>query len=251
MNNHILYLGDTTLETAASYLAGVMSHYGLEFQYRPSDSTFDSDILDNNCQAIIISDYPAINFTQKQLTQIADKVKVGVGLLMIGGWESFTGLAGGYNKTSLKEVLPVIISNQDDRVNHSGPCLVAKNGDHPILSDLPFTQNAPVVGGFNRFTAKPDTQTLLSTHRYVASYEDGNFTFARQQTSPLLVAGKYGHGRTLAFASDVAPHWIGGMVDWGDQRIIAQAKDAEQIEVGNWYASFFFNMLRWIMGKKI
>jgi hypothetical protein len=45
-------------------------------------------------------------------------------------------------------------------------------------------------------------------------------------------------------ATDVAPHWVGGFVDWGDQRV-AQAVANDGIEVGNWYARFFRNLLVW------
>ncbi len=32
-----------------------------------------------------------------------------------------------------------------------------------------------------------------------------------------LVVGQHGRGRTAALATDVAPHWVGGLVDWGDR----------------------------------
>jgi hypothetical protein len=59
-----------------------------------------------------------------------------------------------------------------------------------------------------------------------------------------LIVGRYGAGRTAALATDVAPHWVGGFVDWGDRRI-AQAVGGGMIEVGNWYARFFHNLVAW------
>jgi hypothetical protein len=51
---------------------------------------------------------------------------------------------------------------------------------------------------------------------------------------PLLVTGQHGAGRVAAITTDVAPHWVGGFVDWGDARVAAQADGAPAIEVGNW-----------------
>ena len=250
MRKDIVYLGDTSLDGAASYLAGVMSYYGIGYEYLATNCEFNSDLLSSHCQAIIISDYPAKNFNQEQLYEVASTIRNGTGLLMIGGWESFTGLGGGYNQTVLKDVLPVIMSDEDDRINYSGCCLVEKNCEHKIVSELPFAENPPVIGGFNCFAAKPESSIIVSAKTYGASYCNGAFKFTEQQTAPLLVAGKFGNGNTIAFASDVAPHWIGGMVDWGDKRVLAQADGAEQIEVGNWYAEFFANMIRWVCGQE-
>jgi hypothetical protein len=72
----------------------------------------------------------------------------------------------------------------------------------------------------------------------------GNFEFSPGAESPLLVVGEYGRGRTAALATDVAPHWVGGLVDWGDQRVVQQV-GAGFIDVGNWYARFFRNLLVW------
>jgi uncharacterized membrane protein len=72
----------------------------------------------------------------------------------------------------------------------------------------------------------------------------GDFTFSPGAESPLLVVGEHGRGRTAALATDVAPHWVGGLVDWGDQRVVQQV-GAGFIDVGNWYARFFRNLLVW------
>jgi hypothetical protein len=42
---------------------------------------------------------------------------------------------------------------------------------------------------------------------------------------------------------DVAPHWVGGLVDWGRKRISAQSKEATAVEVGEYYATLFANGL--------
>ena len=72
-----------------------------------------------------------------------------------------------------------------------------------------------------------------------------NYQFDRTGTAPLLVVGRHGAGRTAALATDVAPHWVGGFVDWGDQRV-KQDVGGGAIEVGNWYARFFCNLVTWV-----
>ena len=54
-----------------------------------------------------------------------------------------------------------------------------------------------------------------------------------------------GRGRTAALATDVAPHWVGGLVDWGSRRVTAQAPRGEMIEVGQHYATFLTRLVEW------
>ncbi len=246
MGKSILYLGDTTLKEAGSYLAGVMSHHNISFDYLPSDQQFGDTVLNNKYQAVIISDYPAENFSTEQINTIVEQVTAGLGLLMIGGWESFTGDKGQYADTKLSQVLPVIMQSKDDRVNCFAPCLVEKVKEHEILGSLPFEQNPPSIGGFNRLKSKPDSNTILLARRFKASYVNGNFTVTSlEDPDPLLVVSSYKQGRVCAFATDVAPHWVGGLVDWGNSRVKAQGPGANPIEVGNWYAALLANMINW------
>ncbi len=246
MMDSVLYLGDTKLTAAAAYLAGVMCAHNIDFDYLPSDEKFVPSLLSGDCRAVILSDYPAQNFSAEQLDALVEKAADGMGLLMIGGWESFTGSGGDYNDTILTEVLPVVMQDRDDRVNCAQPCLIEKAKDHEILGSLPFEQCPPCVGGFNRFAAKPDAGTILLARRFNVSCQAGDFTFTPQEDpDPLLVVGSYGQARACALATDVAPHWVGGLIDWGDSRLKAQAPAADPIEVGNWYATFLANMVKW------
>jgi uncharacterized membrane protein len=242
----ILYLGDTSLSTAASYLAGVMNLAGLPFDYIPSDERLGMDVLNRHYAAVIISDYMASQFSAGQLDAIADRVCDGMGLLMIGGWESFSGTEPDYLSSPLSEVLPVILANCDDRVNCSSPCLVKKVSAHEIVDDLPFERHVPSVGGFNRFQAKPMATVVLESQQMKVCMENGHFRMELlDQRDPLLVVGSHGSGRVAAFASDVAPHWVGGFVDWGNERVVGTASGASTVEVGNWYAGFFTQLVKW------
>jgi uncharacterized membrane protein len=246
MDKTILYCGDTGIREAASYLAGVMAHFSISFDYLASDQRFDEQCLARAYRGIILSDYPSKNFTHDQLAKLAEKVSQGMGLLMIGGWASFTGAGREYTDTALKDVLPVVMQEQDDRVNSWQPCVIEKRMAHAILDELPFDRCSPSVGGFNRLQAKPGAETILTVRQIGISQKPGKLHFTPSaDTSPLLVVGQFGLGRVAAFASDVAPHWVGGLVDWGDSRITVRAEGSGPREVGNWYAAFFGNLIRW------
>ncbi len=250
MGESVLYLGDTALKGAGAYLAGVMSFYEIDFKYLASNEKFSESLLNKNWAAVIISDYPANNFSGGQLESLAQRVREGMGLLMIGGWESFTGANREYTDTALKDILPVVMAREDDRVNCFGPCLIEKTNNHPIVNSLPFDKAVPGIGGFNRVTAKSDAAVILCARMFKACRQSETFGFVpASEAQPLLVIGSYGKGRVMAFATDVAPHWVGGLVDWGCSRVNAQAPGANPIEVGNWYARLLANMVNWTAGK--
>ncbi|WP_227806819.1 glutamine amidotransferase [Sedimentisphaera cyanobacteriorum] len=244
----ILYLGDTDLRQQGGYLAGIMSYSGMSFDYLASNLPFDENLLKNSYKAVVISDYPSSNFTASQLEQLAAKVKQGTGLIMIGGWESFQGLEGNYSDTALAEILPVSISENDDRMNCSSPLLISRESLHPAVSELPFDKQTPVIGGLNKVTPKPNSDVILKAVKFSAGKtESSSYNFSEEKSYPLLITGSSGSSRTAAFTSDVAPHWAGQLLDWGETRIHAQAEGAEAIEVGNYYAQFFRNILKWLM----
>jgi uncharacterized membrane protein len=244
MKKPILYVGDTALREAASYLAGVLQHFGVEFDYVASDRPFP-ELEMGEYRGVILSDYPSKNFGSGELDKLADHVREGMGLLMIGGWESFSGAGGDYGQTVLKEVLPVEMASGDDRVNCAQPCLVELRIQHPTVAGLPFDRLCPGVGGYNRVSAKSGALEVLSAQPFRVEHDAAGYRFVPADKDPLLVIGEYGRGRVTAFASDVAPHWVGGLVDWGDGRVSACGPGANPIEVGNWYARFFHQIVSW------
>ena len=240
----ILYAGDSSLTDAASYLGGVLTHHGLRFDYVPSGQRLRAADV-KGYGLYILSDYPAANLDRGAAAGIMKAVAGGAGLLMIGGWASYHGKGGNWDRSPLAEALPVRISSRDDRVNSAHPCLVEKVCDHPIVDGLPLDR-PPGVGGYNRARVKAGAMLILA-----ARHVDVRFGKARQVTAtkgdaaPLLVVGQYGAGRTAAFTSDVAPHWVGGLVDWGDKRVKARAKGGSGVEVGGLYAEFFARLAKW------
>ncbi len=134
--------------------------------------------------------------TPNRLKLIRDYVAKGGGLLMIGGYYSFQGINGGarYHGTPVEDVLPVEILPYDDRVEvPEGFAPVVADRRHPILAG--FRGDWPHLLGFNEVKVKPGAQLLATVS-------------ADYGSKPLLVAGTHGRGRSLAWTSDIGPHWL-------------------------------------------
>lgn len=134
-----------------------------------------------------------------RLGLVADYVKRGGGLLMIGGYLSFTGIdgKGRYGMSPLADPLPVTLLTHDDRIERpEGVSVEVVAPSHPVLGGTPA--DWPQLLGYNRLIEKPDATVV-----------------ARAGGDPMLVVGEYGQGRTAAFASDLAPHWAPQeFLDW-------------------------------------
>ena len=244
----ILYCGDTSLSSAAAYLAGMMTRWGVGFEYVPSEQPLRDDQLDSSPSLFVFSDYPAKQASIAQQERVVEQVAAGAGLLMIGGWESYHGLGGDWDNTPIGDVLPVWISEADDRMNCDGPVLLQPTmtgNSHPITAGLPWSERPPLIGGFNRFEPKPNASLILEAIRLSVRVTADKFAFESRDRFPLLVTSQFGSGKTAALATDVAPHWIGPMVDWGDQLIAAQASGTDGVEVGNLYEQFFRQLIEW------
>jgi uncharacterized membrane protein len=129
--------------------------------------------------------------TPNRLRLIKEWVIHGGGLAMCGGYYSFSGIYGAahYQRTPVEEILPVNIFPYDDRVEApEGASPEVVEPGHPILAGLPLSW--PLLLGFNELTLKPGAQLLARVGDY-----------------PLLAVQTVGQGRTLAWASDIGPHW--------------------------------------------
>lgn len=126
-----------------------------------------------------------------RLQAIADYVEAGGGFIMVGGYMTFQGIDGKarYARTPAEAVLPVFISNVDDRMEvPQGVVPEVTNTAHPIVAGL--GTDWPALLGYNRIAPKPGASVV-----------------ARVDEDPLIVAGTSGKGRAVAFASDCGPHW--------------------------------------------
>ena len=153
---------------------------------------------------VIISDVGANTFflhpqtfkysiaTPNRLEAIKQYVANGGSFGMMGGYLSFTGFEAKahYHDTALEEILPVEMLPCDDRKEHPEGFSVEIDPDrHPILNGFP--KQWPALLGYNKLIAKPDADVIVEY--------DGD---------PILALGTYGKGKTFAWASDCAPHWM-------------------------------------------
>jgi len=241
----VLYMGDTSLQGAAAYLAGLIHHAGWACDYVPSHVPAEAALFDPPRSLFVLSDYPAARLSPPLQQRLLQAVDAGAGLMMLGGWESYHGCGGDWDQTAVAAALPVEISPVDDRVNCDQPALVRCLLDHPAVRDLPWDARPPCIGGFNRIRPKAEAQLILETQRFRAVRDGEEMRFELAGSDSLLVVGSYGRGRVAALATDVAPHWVGGLIDWGTGRVAAQAPGADAIEVGDLYAKFFCQLLAW------
>ncbi len=136
---------------------------------------------------------------------------------MMGGWLTFQGIhgKGRWHGTSVEEIIPVNILEGDDRVEcPEGVRPIVLNHAHEVLEDLP--KEWPRFLGYSKIVAKTGSDVLMKVG-----------------DDPFLVLGKYGKGRTAAFASSPGPHW-GGMkecLSWAG------------------YDKFWCNLVNWV-GRK-
>lgn len=251
MQGSILYCGDTELNGAAAYLAGLMTQWGWKFDYVPSHVPITTALLDQPRSLLILSDYPASQFSPHCQELALKKIDQGCGLLMIGGWESYHGLGGDWDGTLIGSALPVEIQTTDDRINFPQSAWLLATGDHEITAGLPWQIRPPAIGGMNQVRAKSGSTVVLEAHAYAVKAAerpgqgDPAFALMPQEVRPALVVGQQGKGRTASFLSDVAPHWVGGLVDWGLPRVTGQAAGGPAIEVGHDYAQLWKQLLNW------
>jgi len=192
---------------------------------------------------VVLTDYPARNLTAAQQETIADAVeRAAHGLLMIGGWASFGGPHGSYYGSRIADLLPVEISAEDDRVNSPlGTVLVARRERHPAIASIQGQAPCAVMG-YNGVRLR-DGGTVLVEGYGLRVAADLRPTL-EQTTTPVLTVWQRGAGRVGALAPDVMPHWAGGIVDWGDQRVQLPTGN----EVGHLYPAFLVDLCRWLIG---
>ena len=250
----ILYLGDTFLHEAASYLAGVMHRANLAFDYVQSDASAMESLRAGPRRLIILSDYPAASLEPAGHDLVVSAHREGAALLMIGGWESYHGLGGDWDASPVAELLPAVMSSNDDRINHDQPAMLRRVNEHPIVDGLPWDERPPAIGGYSRFTAKAGAMTLLEVVRQRVARQGEQFVVTDATVDPMLVVSEAGPTRTACLATDAAPHWVGPLVDWGTEpnqpatRVPCRAPGAPPVEVGMYYARFFTQLVKWCAG---
>ncbi|MGV8913578.1 MAG: glutamine amidotransferase [Rhodoglobus sp.] len=126
-----------------------------------------------------------------RLEVLAQWVRDGGSLLMVGGYLSFQGIEAkaNYRNTVLARVLPVDMESGDDREETPQGVAAISRDNHQVTENMPIEW--PAVLGHHRLVARQGSQILATVGDY-----------------PLLVVDNEGDGRVAAFASDMGPHWL-------------------------------------------
>jgi uncharacterized membrane protein len=192
-------------ETGLQWFSKAMEQHKIELTHMPSHiaaNNFPFTADEIKYDAIILSDIGADSFllhpktwlhgerTPNRLRTIQQYVEKGGGLIMAGGYMSFQGINGSamYQRTPIGEVLPVNMKASDDRCERPEGVQPHKVLSHQIIDELP--EKWPYILGYQLVEAKPGKQTLVKV-----------------EEDPLLVIGEYGEGRTVAYTTDIGPHW--------------------------------------------
>ena len=197
----------TEYEEGAGVFLGVLANAGFKVTYvraHEVSSRFPKtkDAIDQ-FDVVVLSDIGSNSFllcdetflrserTTNRLSVLAERVERGGGLVMVGGYMSFSGIDGRarYGMSPLAATLPVKVLDYDDRIEvPEGIVPTVEAANHPLLGGAP--KEWPILLGYNRVVAKSDSTVI-----------------AKCGSHPLLVAGSVGKGRAVAFTSDLAPHW--------------------------------------------
>lgn len=193
-------------ETGEKFLKAAMEKAGYEFVFMPNHIAAGSfpyqmeelkeyDLLilsDIGSNTLLLPDetFRESRMMPNRCALIRDYVLSGGALLMVGGYMTFSGIdgKGRWGKTPVQEVLPVKLSDVDDRMEHCEGVRPEKIKDHPIFEGL--EGQWPRVLGYNQTEAKEDAEVLATICG-----------------DPFIAVGEYGKGRSAVFTTDCAPHW--------------------------------------------
>ena len=129
-----------------------------------------------------------------------DAVRSGKGLMMLGGWYSFTGEIGkgGWGRTLLRDALPVKCLEYEDLVESTeGYFPVVTEEGRPVFGE--GFQDIPPILGYNQTLQIPEGKVLIRV---------------KETGDPLVAVRQVGKGKVLAYTSDPAPHWGLNFVYW-------------------------------------
>ncbi|MBI2167528.1 MAG: hypothetical protein HYU34_04695 [Candidatus Omnitrophica bacterium] len=264
----VLYAGDSPAGGPAHYLLGILRRMKAQVKHLAPEERLSPSTLQAPYDGIILSDFSRDHVPDKSQKLIEGQVKKGAGLLMVGGWASFSGPYGGWHGSLVEKLLPVTCLGRDDLVSFPAGALILEKVKHPMFRSVSFT-NPPSIAGLNRFLPKKGSITILAARRILARLpltptlspkgrgQRGSFRRGQgegvirleEREYPLLVVDR--ERRVAALATDLAPHWSGGLLDWGRRRLTLPAHDVITIEVGETYVRFVSSLLKWLTNVEL
>ncbi|MCA9050139.1 MAG: hypothetical protein KDA89_15490 [Planctomycetaceae bacterium] len=167
-------------------------------EFSPLNEFRDEWFVPGNYDAFIIGDVPAAAFGEERLQKLYACCEGGAGLMMIGGQQNFG--AGGYQRSPLARLLPVIMTDNDEHLSDDIPVVPTRAGiTDPILQIAPPEQNA------QRWTELPP---LTGANLLKVRDAAGAQVLAESPSGvPLLIRQTVGAARVLAFAGDTTWQW--------------------------------------------
>ncbi|WP_165223723.1 glutamine amidotransferase [Aquisphaera insulae] len=160
----------------------------------------DAEFAPGKYNVYVLSDLPANFLPPRQHRLLAEAVKKGAGLMMLGGRTSFG--AGGWAETALTDVLPVEIHPGDGQLEPEG-------GVKFVPSNTGLNSYLLQIGASKEETAKlwEMMPPVLGTNRF--SGPKGGAEILAQTggavVEPLLVTAQVGSGRVVAYGGDT---WV-------------------------------------------
>lgn len=221
----------TTFHTGADAFIAAAASEGLEIEQMyahdvPGSFPRTVEALDTY-DVVILSDIGANSFllppdvflegrrADNPLLALAEWTRGGGGLMMAGGYLSFTGFQARANfaRTAVADVLPVTMLPSDDRVEApQGVTVAVTEPSHPAAAGWgALVDSAPTLLGYNLVQRHQDASVVATV--------DGDVLVATREV---------GEGRSLVWTSDIGPHWcpedflawdgfaalVGGMLRW-------------------------------------
>ncbi len=186
-----------TVEALSAYDVVILSDIGANSFLLPPEVFLEGRRIDN------------------PLLSLAEWTRGGGGLMMAGGYLSFTGFQARANfaRTPVADVLPVTMLASDDRVEApQGAPVAVTEPAHPAAAGWGvLVGSAPTLLGYNLVTPVDDATVVATVGGDV-----------------LVATREVGAGRSLVWTSDIGPHWcpedflawegfaplVGGMLRW-------------------------------------
>jgi len=170
------------------------------------------------------------------LENIRSYVEGGGGLAMLGGAASFS--SGGYYGTPVAAALPVELYGPFDSgpildTQKFSPVLTEAGSLHPVTSlrysaddNAAVWKALPQLEGVNLVSGPKPDATVLANHPKLKTKSG--------KPMPVIVAGEYGKGRSLAVTTDTVWRW----------GFVAAARPGDN---GRQYTKFWENAMRWLI----
>ncbi|MDZ4686225.1 MAG: glutamine amidotransferase, partial [Planctomycetaceae bacterium] len=156
----------------------------------------------------ILGDVPADIFGPQLLTLLAERVRDGAGLMMLGGLQNYS--AGGYGVTPLADLLPVLMLSGSAPVGGVPDLTGQLTGPQPMI---------PTETGLRKYVmqiAAPDRNRsrwealapLVGAVRLQPKSELVEVWAQTRDGTPLLCASEVGKARVAAFGGDTTYQWV-------------------------------------------